>query len=301
MTLKVNRVIICSPGMEYFRLSDLGKHNITKACQKFFSTLFLLSFYALNAQVNFTQTTNTGFIRTIEKNDSSVSLVYKDTLVIPSLTEFNMPVIMKSANEISAISLGFYYPEEYLEITGMELADGRQGFSYSATDGLFSVAWSDVNPISISDEGTIITLRMKSLDLAGLTGTIKFGIYELSEFADSSANVIDGVVLEIPEIQYLAPDIDDSLAGNYVYIYPNPFNDYTSINFYLKADSKVKISVFNVAGMKILQLPDATYTKGTHQVKLHAIDLSIGIYLLKFEINNEEQSSSKLIKIMSIR
>lgn len=29
MTLIKNRVIVCSPGMEYFRISELDKHNIT--------------------------------------------------------------------------------------------------------------------------------------------------------------------------------------------------------------------------------------------------------------------------------
>jgi hypothetical protein len=184
---------------------------------------------------------------------------------------------------------------------GMELPDNVQGFSYSAVDGLFRMAWSDINPINIMDEGTVMILKMKSTDLSALSGTIKLGIYESSEFADSSANIIEDVVLEIPEIQYFTPDPEDSLGGNYVLVFPNPFNDLTTINFYLKADSKIKISLFNLAGMKILQMPDANYQMGTYQVKLYAIDLSKGIYIVKFEIINEEQSSSRLIKIMSIR
>jgi len=93
--------------------------------------LFSLYFHAINAQLNINQTANAGFIPGSEKDGPTVSLIYKDTLSIPSFTEFIVPVIMKSANEISAISLGFYYPEEYLEIKSMELADGTQGFSYS--------------------------------------------------------------------------------------------------------------------------------------------------------------------------
>jgi len=259
--------------------------------------LFFLCFYILNAEVNPDQITNAGFVKSSKKADTTVSLVYKDTLSIPSFTEFSIPVKMKAGNEISAISLGFYFPKEYLEITGMELANGTQGFSYNVTDSLFRMAWSDVNPIIITDDDTIITLSMKSLDLTGLTGTIRLGIYESSEFADKSANVIEGVVLEMLEIKYLVPDTNDLIAG----IYPNPFDEYTSINFYLETESKVKISLFNFAGMEIYEAADAIYPKGTHQVRIYAVDLSKGIYLLKFAIINDEQSRTKVIKIMSIR
>jgi len=263
--------------------------------------IILLCSFSLNAQVSLIQPRNTGLIAGSLKDGPTVSLQYKDTLSIPSFTEFNIPVIMKEGSEISAISLGFYYPGEYLEIMGMEMPDNVQGFSYSAVDGLFRMAWSDIDPINIMDEGTVMILKMKSTDLSLLNGAIRLGIDESSEFADSSANVIEAVILEIPEIQYLSPDPEDSLDGNYVLVYPNPFNDFTTINFYLKADSKVKISLFNPAGMKILQMPDANYPQGTYQVKLYAIDLSKGIFILKFEIINEDQSNSRLIKILVTR
>lgn len=263
--------------------------------------IFLLCFNVINAQVNNYLSTYSGNKPGSEKDGPTVSLLYSDTLSLPSFTEFTLPVIMKTGNEISAISLGFYYPEEYLEITGITLADSVQSFYYSDTNGLFIVAWSDINPINIIDEGTVISLRMNTLDMTGLSGTIKLGIYESSEFADSSANIIEGVELEVSEIQYLVPDPIDSISGNYVKVYPNPFDDYASINFYLKADSKVKISLCNLNGMKVNQAEETDYPEGAHQVKLHGLDLSKGMYLLKFEIRNSEGSGTKLIKIVSIR
>jgi len=263
--------------------------------------IFSLCFYIINAQVNTNQTTDAGFSPGLEKDGPTVSLLYKDTLSFPSFTEFNLPVRMKTGNEISAITLGFYYPQEYLEITGITLADSIQGFYYSDTNGLLIVAWSDINPISIMDDGTVLRLRMNTLDLTGLSGTIKLGIYESSEFADKSANIIEGVELEVPEIQYLVPDPIDSISGNYVIVYPNPFDDYAAINFYLKADSQVKISLCDLSGMELFKAKETAYPEGAHQVKLHGLDLSKGVYLLKFEIGNSEGFGSKLIKIVSIR
>jgi len=259
--------------------------------------IFFVRILLLQPQVVLSQNVDTGLKFIIDKNDTTVSLVYKDTLSVPSLFEFNLPVIMKTGHEISAMSLGFYYPEEYLEITGIEPANDMQGINYHATDGLFNMVWSDVKPVFITDEDTVLTLKMRSFDLAGLSGTIKLGLYEFSEFADQSANTIEGVVLEIPEIKYLIPDTNEFITG----IYPNPFDEFTSINFYLKTESHVKISLFNIAGMEISQLTDAIFPKGSHQVELYALDLSKGIYLLKFSVKNDEQSSSKVKKIISIR
>ncbi len=259
--------------------------------------IFFMRILLLQPQVVLSQNAENRLKPIVDQNETTVSLVYKDTLSVPSLFEFSVPVIMKTSHEISAMSLGFYYPEEYLEITGIEPANEMQGINYNATDGLINIVWSDVNPINITDDDTVITINIKSLDLSGLAGTIKLGLYEFSEFADQSANVIEGVVLEIPEIKYLIPDTIEFITG----IYPNPFDEFTSINFYLKTESQVKISLFNIAGMEINQLTDAIFPEGSHQVRLYALDLSKGIYLLKFAVKNDEQSSSKVNKILSIR
>jgi hypothetical protein len=262
---------------------------------------FLLYFITVNAQVNIIQPKYSNSKTLSENISPTVSLLYKDTLLLPSFKDFDLPVIMKTGNKISAISLGFYYPEDYLEITGIILADSIHGFYYSDTNGLLIVAWSDINPINIPVNEPVITLGMKSLDLTGLIGTIKLGIYESSEFADSSANIIEGVELEVSEIAYRIPDPIDTISGNYVEVYPNPFDDYAVINFYLKTDGKVRISMCDLSGMEVYQAEETEYPKGVHQVKLHGKDLSKGMYLLKFEISNSEGSGMKVIKVVSIR
>lgn len=266
-----------------------------------FILLFLFNTAALIAQARINEASPVQIFDSNVKDGPTVSIIYKDTLTLPSFTEFNLSVKMKTGSEISAISLGFYYPRDFLEITGIVLADSVQGFYYSDTNGLMIIAWSDINPINILDEGTILTISMNALDLTELIGTIKLGIYEFSEFADQSANIIEGVELEVPEIQFLVPDPIDSISGNYVSVYPNPFDDFTAINFYLKTESNVKITLCDLNGMTIYLAKETAYLKGAHQLKLYGIDLPRGLYLLKFEIGNPEGSWVKLIKIMALR
>jgi hypothetical protein len=237
----------------------------------------------------------------ILRADPTVSLVYKDTLRLPSFFAFELPVRIKSSYSISAISLGFYFPEEDLVIDTMEMIDGTKGYYYSITSGLFRMAWSDVIPINTETNDSIIVLKMNTLDISDLRNTIRLLLYAASEFADQNANIIENVVLEIPEIEFLKPDPVDSIAGNYVNIYPNPFNDYTTIYFSLKTESQVKISISNISGMELKMFEEKTYTEGNYMQKLDGLDLAKGVYFLKFEIRNPEASGSKLFKIFSIK
>jgi len=235
------------------------------------------------------------------KADTTVSLVYNDTLTLPSFTNFDLHVKMRPAADISAISMGFYFPKEYIEITGMELAQGTQGFQYFITDSsLFRMAWSNINPLNIKENDTIITINMRLLDASTLSNTIRLELYELSEFADQSANIIDGVLLEIPEIKYRKPPPQDTNSGFYVRVFPNPFDDFTTVDFTLKTESTVTLSLINQEGQKICEWQEENYAKGNHQVKIYALDQAQGIYLLKFEIRNSEAQDSRLIKILSL-
>lgn len=230
-----------------------------------------------------------------------VTLQYNDTLVLPSFAVFDLPVKIKSSYSISAISLGFYFPVEYLVIDTMELIDGLPGAYYNITDSLFRMAWSDISPINVTEDDTIIMLKMNTLDISSLTNTIRLNLYPTSEFADQDANTIEGVILEIPEIAFLKPDPGDSIGGNYVNIYPNPFDEFTTIYFSLETESQVKISISTLAGMELKMFEDKTYAEGNYQVKIDGSDLSKGVYLLKFEIRNSETNGSKLFKLLSIK
>jgi hypothetical protein len=231
--------------------------------------------------------------------DTTVSVIYQDTLILPSFIEFDLPVRMVTGHDISAIALGFYFPEEYLEILDVELSQVTSGYNYNIKDSLFRLVWSNVNPISIGNDDTLVVLKMKTLDLSSLAGTIRMELYELSEFADQNADIIEDVILEIPEIEYLRPDTIDTISGYYMDIFPNPFRDFTTIYFGLEEEGKVKISLFKPDGMKMMEDGWTIYPQGDHLYRIFGSDLAKGTYILKFELINPEGTSEKVVKIIS--
>jgi hypothetical protein len=144
-------------------------------------------------------------------------------------------------------------------------------------------------------------LEVASLNISELPEPIKLELYQMSEFADGSASILEGVVLEIRMVDFLRPDPGDTIAGSYVRVNPNPFNEYMVIDFGLKTASKINFSIFNILGMRVHHLPDTDYPEGEHQIRLYGLDFTKGMYFLNFEIRNMEVQGSKLFKLISIR
>ena len=72
--------------------------------------------------------------------------------------------------------------------------------------------------------------------------------------------------------QYLANlfDFPATVPKNYVTSlsanYPNPFNPETRIDFSLKNDSFIELSIFNVKGQLVKKLVDKSMKEGNHSV-----------------------------------
>lgn len=72
---------------------------------------------------------------------------------------------------------------------------------------------------------------------------------------------------------------DFNLSQNY----PNPFNALTTIEYSLKNDAGITLSVYNVTGQKVATLFEGMQEAGEHQIIWDAEDVSSGIYFARFE------------------
>ena len=70
-----------------------------------------------------------------------------------------------------------------------------------------------------------------------------------------------------------------SLAQNY----PNPFNASTTIRFTVSTEAKVKLTVFDAAGRKMVTLADRVYSPGVHHITWNADTAASGVYLYRME------------------
>jgi hypothetical protein len=232
------------------------------------------------------------------KSTESLSLVYEGIQQVASFTEFDFLVKIKQPAQIGAISLGFYYPEEYLEINGAELANGSTNLVFNAEDGLFRMAWCDLSPLVVNAEETLVVLHMKAKDLSGLTGSILLTLFEDCELADPMAQAIAGVTISIPEIQYLATGIENSVATIAMKVAPNPFSGSTIVSFTLINQGKVRLDLYDMTGMLIRNLTETDLPAGNQQIELNAAGIRPGVYMLKAVLNSNGQEYTEIVKVV---
>lgn len=102
-----------------------------------------------------------------------------------------------------------------------------------------------------------------------------------------------------PDLGYLESaslNVKDFNILNSIVNYPNPFSNETNIDFNLTQASKIKVSVFNLMGLKIFEHPEHNYSIGKNTITLQRNSLSSGNYLVVLQTSNN-QKTSKLITI----
>ncbi|MBN2789170.1 MAG: T9SS type A sorting domain-containing protein [Candidatus Delongbacteria bacterium] len=77
--------------------------------------------------------------------------------------------------------------------------------------------------------------------------------------------------------------------------YPNPFNPVTSINFILKNNADVKLSVYNSKGELVSNLKNEKMTKGSHSVNFDATNLNSGLYFYTLKVNDRSESKKMIL------
>lgn len=98
------------------------------------------------------------------------------------------------------------------------------------------------------------------------------GIYDLSVYG--SNNDDDYQHNDTIRVNLVNSEIEET-----IYVYPNPFNDRLYINLNSKTEGKVRVSIANSAGMKVVDL-DEYLVEGENQITIDTGFLSPSLYIL---------------------
>ena len=77
--------------------------------------------------------------------------------------------------------------------------------------------------------------------------------------------------------------------------YPNPFNPNTTIEFEIKEDARVKLTVYNILGEEVAQLVNGDINAGTHKVDFNAANLASGVYVYRLDAGNKFIETKKMV------
>lgn len=106
-------------------------------------------------------------------------------------------------------------------------------------------------------------------------GTHGRGYYRATNMASSECDFSLGVPVDAGPIQ------EEIIAG--VVIAPNPADEYTEATLTMKEAGSVGISIYNLSGVKLINVGTSFYNIGVNKVALNIKDLIPGNYLVVFE------------------
>ncbi len=81
---------------------------------------------------------------------------------------------------------------------------------------------------------------------------------------------------------YVTPDRYGLLS-----VYPNPFNPVAKVVYALPAESRVRLSLFDVTGREVAGLFDGLRAAGIYSERLQASGLASGLYVIRLQTNEE--------------
>jgi hypothetical protein len=80
--------------------------------------------------------------------------------------------------------------------------------------------------------------------------------------------------------------------------FPNPFEEYTDIEYIIPDNGKVVLSVFDILGNKITTLVDEYQKAGKYQVRFMAGDHDAGVYIYEIQVDGENSEFRDLKKMV---
>ncbi len=234
------------------------------------------------------------------KEVSTITLIAEGSMGISSFEEYEIPIKVKNGFDMGALSLILTFPDEFIEIDDVILADGSASLIFNVNNGIISMAWANLNPLLFDEDEILLTLKIETKDLTGLTGSITFGLEAISEMANSNAEVIQDVILTSPLLEYGFTLIDEGLDINNlsVFNYPEPFNLNTTIEYTLPHDGSVILQVFNSHGRLEHVLIDEFQNAGKYKINFNRNKLQAGLYFYKLKWTTKEYERTVVGKML---
>ena len=114
--------------------------------------------------------------------------------------------------------------------------------------------------------------------------TLTAGTFDLNV-----ANVVNCQTKNNYEVENLKENnISDDYKLSKISVFPNPFNNLTSITYSLNNTSEVEIHVYDMIGNKLKTIINKRMNIGNHKIEFSRNGLVPGIYILKLKISDNE-------------
>lgn len=111
--------------------------------------------------------------------------------------------------------------------------------------------------------------------------------YEKLHFIGLIIDMATGEVLNANNVISSYVGIKEKQQDQSIRVFPNPFADFTNLEFSLNKASIVKVDVCNFLGKTVYSETAREYPNGSSKIRINSGNLSSGVYLIKLTIDNQ--------------
>jgi hypothetical protein len=232
---------------------------------------------------------NGSYIPTGMKSAPSLTATEDGIQTVAVGESFTYDLRSNSIADLGAMTLFMNFDQNLFKIENVKTS--LEGLQYKVENGKLALAWSDVTPISVSNDDPVISLTVKAKEQISAPTQI-FTISEGSEFANSNADPLN---FNLKMSNVLTGAKIFSLAN-----YPNPFTNTTNIVYTLPEAGQVRLVITDMFGKTLNVLVDAMQEAGNHSVVVNPanVNLTQGVYLYKIEVTGATDTYSKVNKLI---
>ncbi|MCX6251583.1 MAG: cohesin domain-containing protein [Bacteroidetes bacterium] len=240
-----------------------------------------------------------------EEASATLHLTYGETIRMDAGKEFEMPIRVVKASKVGAVSMILNFPLDLIEVKAVYMKDNPGQLDWALNGSELRVGWNSLYPLDLPAFDSIVILKLKTTDKFRDDKTIRFSLApdQLNELAGEDYKVIPDALLSIDEISTTAigiqeqPGLDKMTLKNQ----PNPFSNYTMIEYTLPFDGKVILEVRNLVGQTVKTLVNEMQTSGTHSLRFDSGSLVSGVYTATIRLNSNNNSAIRTIKLFNNR
>ncbi|MCD4681051.1 MAG: hypothetical protein K8S00_11770 [Bacteroidales bacterium] len=231
---------------------------------------------------------NGSYIPPLSKLSPSVYLESQSIIDVDFNEIINLPLTVEAPMNVAAISLELFYPEELIVIKDVSLGkNSNEEVLFHCNNGILRISWYDIKGVAINANEVLLNISVRlNNDHNFPTDDFHFILGHNSEFADSNAQTINDVKLNMPKLQ-----IKNASKENYLgYNHPNPLSSYTQFEYGLAEPGFVCLQIFNVLSEQVAILVNNNQEKGIHKVNFDASVLKPGNYFYTIEVSGNTSS-----------
>ncbi len=238
-------------------------------------------------------------------SNSDIKIIYDGSMMAGAGTEIDLPVRILKYSTLGAVSLILNYPKDLVEILDISIPENQGDLAWTVNGNELRIGWNSLQPLTLSDNDKLLIIHLKTSENFSKGDVIRIELAPdpMNELADKSFNVIRDAVLEVNLLEYSILGIDELYSGADLVIQcrPNPFQDNTTLEYYLPESGQVLLQINDLISRWSKVLVSEYQVKGFHSVKYKTNEISGGVYNAIIKLRGANKSWKKNIKLIQTK